>query len=256
MDKPSVARMYDYYLGGQHHTAVDREAGDRMLEAIPTLRQIAHANRAFLRRVVGHLAAAGVRQFLDIGSGIPASGNVHEVAQAVAPGSHTLYVDLDPEAVALSNTLLRGNEDAAAIQADLATPADILDHPECERLIDPAKPTALLFLSVLQFAPDEDVVPAVRTLRDALAPGSYLALTHPVAPPEDDPSAAIRTVYQPTGTRTVGARSHAQLLALFGDYVPVAPGLVPVTHWHPDGDPGEADPRAMPMVAGLARKPM
>lgn len=250
-----MARMYDYYLGGAHHTEADRLAGDRMLEAIPTLREIARANRAFLARVVRYLAGAGVRQFLDIGSGIPATSNVHEVAQAAAPGSHTLYVDLDPEAVALSNTLLRGNEDAAAIQADLAAPAAILEHPEFARLIDPAQPTALLFLSVLQFLPDEDVVPSVRTLRDALAPGSFLALTHPVAPPEHDPTAAVGAVYGPLGTRAATARTRAQLTALFGDYVPVDPGLSWVTHWRPAGDPGRADPVAMPLVAGLARKP-
>ncbi|MDR7327897.1 SAM-dependent methyltransferase [Catenuloplanes sp. NPDC020197] len=162
MDKPSVARMYDYYLGGRHQPR-------------PT--------------------------------------------------------DIDPEAVALGAELLRGNDRAAAIRGDLTAPADILAHPERERLIDPAEPTALLMLSVLQFLPDEAVVPAVRTLRDAFPPGSCLALTHPVAPPPDhDPTAAVAEVYRPAGVRTATARTRAELTALFGDYLPVEPGLTWVTH--------------------------
>jgi SAM-dependent methyltransferase len=247
--------MYDFYLGGSNHTDADRIAGEQMLETMPTVKEIARANRAFLARVVRHLTTAGIRQFLDVGSGIPTAGNVHEIAQAASPDSRVLYVDIDAEAVAHSNELLRGNDHAAAIQADLATPAAILDHPERERLLDLSRPTALLFMSVLQFIPDEAVNPGVGTLRDALAPGSYLALSHPVVDPGDERAAAIGAIYRPTNARTAVPRSRKQLASLFGDYRPIDPGLTWVTHWRPDTDPGPADPVGMPMVVGVARKP-
>ncbi|MDR7276107.1 SAM-dependent methyltransferase [Catenuloplanes atrovinosus] len=255
MGKPTVAGMYDYYLGGVHHTAGDREAGDRMLRAMPTLREVTRANRAFLRRAVRYLTAAGIRQFVDIGSGIPTVGNVHEVARAEAPDSRVLYVDVDPEVVALSASLLRGDDRAVAIEADLADPAAILGHPECARLIDPARPTALLMLCLLQWLPDEVVVPSVRTLREAFPGGSFIALSHPVAPPVNDPTAAVGEVYRATGARAATARTRDELVALFGDYVPVEPGLTWVTHWRPDGDPGVPDPVGMPLVVGVARRP-
>ncbi|WP_305788672.1 SAM-dependent methyltransferase [Symbioplanes lichenis] len=250
MSQPSVARMYDFYLGGEHHTAADRAAGEQILRAVPNIREIARANRAFLGRAVRHLTAAGIRQFLDIGSGIPASGNVHEVA----PGARVLYVDVDAEAVAYSNELLRGNDNALAVQADLAAPSDILGHPDYARLLDPDEPTALLFLSVLQFVPDEVAVPAVRTLREALPVGSYLALTHPVVPPDDARAAPIEAVYRQTNARATAPRTAGQLAALAGDYRPVEPGLTWVTHWRPAGDPGPADPVGMPMMAGVFRR--
>lgn len=256
MDKPSMARMYDYYLGGTHHREVDRLAGDRMLAAIPTMRDIARANRAFLGRAVRHLAGLGVRQFLDVGSGIPTAGNVHEIVAREAPGGHVLYVDLDADAVAYSNEILHDNDDAAAIQADLASPRDILDHPERERLIDLDRPVALLMMSMLQFLPDETVVPAVATLRDALPSGSCLALSHPnVEGVRDDPSGHVSTVYRGTNAATTTPRTRAEISNLFGDFMLLDPGLTWVTHWRPDNDPGPADPDAIPMVAGVGRRP-
>ncbi|GAA2576293.1 SAM-dependent methyltransferase [Winogradskya consettensis] len=256
MDKPSMARMYDYYLGGNHHTPADVAAAERVLVAVPTLKEIARANRAFLRRAVTELTAAGVRQFLDIGSGIPTAGNVHEIAQQHAPDSHVVYVDIDPEAVAHSNELLNGNHGAAAVQADLGDPASILEHPEVERLLDFDRPIALLMLSVLQFLPDTTALPAVRKLRDALPPGSFLALTHPATDAlTQGPRDTVDTVYRTTNAPTTTPRSRAEIAALFSGFELLEPGLVWVPLWRPDRDPGPIDPTIMPMLAGVAVRP-
>ncbi|WP_309055348.1 SAM-dependent methyltransferase, partial [Streptomyces sp.] len=176
---PSVSRMYDFYLGGSHNFEVDREAARKAMEFMPGLPKIMQANRAFMRRAVRHAVDNGVTQFLDIGSGIPTFGNVHEVAQAAHPGAHVVYVDHDPVAVAHSRAVLEGDERAAVVAADLRKPADILNSPEVERLLDLDRPVALLLVAVLHFLEDEDRPrEAVAELIDALAPGSLVVLTH------------------------------------------------------------------------------
>lgn len=256
MDKPSIARMYDFYLGGNHHTPADIAAAEQVLVAVPTLKEIAQANRAFLRRAVTELTAAGIRQFLDIGSGIPTAGNVHEIAQQHAPDSHIIYVDIDPEAVAQSNELLGGNHGAAAVQADLADPASILQHPEVDRLLNLNQPVALLMLSVLQFLPDETALPAVRKLREALPPGSFLALTHPALDALTPGSRnTVDTVYRRTNAHTTTPRSRTEIAALFAGYELLEPGLVWAPLWRPDHDPGPVDPTTMPMLAGVGTRP-
>jgi hypothetical protein len=260
MEKPSMARMYDYYLGGTHHTAADRAAAERILAAVPTLPAIARANRAFLGRAVCELVALGVRQFLDVGSGIPTAGNVHEIAQGLDPECRVVYADIDPEAVAHSNEILRGNETAAAIQADLAVPAGILGHPEVTRLLDFDRPVALLLMSVLQFLPDEAAVPAVRELREALPAGSFLGLTHPATEAVTrESSDTVHTAYARTNAATTTPRTRAQITDLFGGWPLLDPGLVWAPQWRPDTDPATidsatADPAAMPILAGVAQK--
>ena len=176
---PSVSRIYDFYLGGSHNFEVDREAARRAMEFMPGLPKIMQANRAFMRRAVRFAVAEGITQFLDIGSGIPTFGNVHEVAQAASPGAHVVYVDHDPVAVAHSQAVLAGNDDADVVAADLRKPGGILSSPQVERLIDLNRPVALLLVAILHFVDDaDDPYSAVAELRDALPPGSLLILTH------------------------------------------------------------------------------
>lgn len=176
---PSVSRIYDYYLGGSHNFEVDRQAARRAMEFLPGLPKIMQANRAFMRRAVRYAVAQGVTQFLDIGSGIPTFGNVHEIAQAASPEARVVYVDHDPVAVAHSRAVLAGDERTGIISADLRKPQDILAAPEVSQLLDLERPVALLLVAVLHFLEDsDDPYAAVSELRDVLAPGSLLVLTH------------------------------------------------------------------------------
>src|SRR5919106_1662187 len=155
-ERPSPARMYDYLLGGAHNFAVDRKMAEQAIAADPEVAQAAWVNRAFLRRAVEFLVDAGVRQFLDIGSGIPTVGHVHEVAQRVAPESRIVFVDIDPVAVAHSRQILAGNERTAVIQQDAREPERILNDPSARRLLDLAEPVAVLVVALLHFISDAD----------------------------------------------------------------------------------------------------
>jgi hypothetical protein len=176
--KPHPARMYDAYLGGNDNYPVDREAVREVVRLYPEVRSIALANRAFLQRAVRFLAGeAGIRQFLDIGTGIPSAGNVHAVAGRAAPGARVVYVDNDPIVHVHANALLTGTGTTSIVLADLRDPRAILAHPEVRKLIDFTEPVALLLVAILHFIKDEeDPAGIVATLRDALAPGSYLVL--------------------------------------------------------------------------------
>ncbi|WP_428964408.1 SAM-dependent methyltransferase [Micromonospora fluostatini] len=236
MERPSVARMYDYYLGGSHNFAADRAAACAMMAAVPDAPLMAQANRAFLRRAVQFLVDAGVRQFLDIGSGIPTVGNVHEIAQRAAPDARVVYVDVDPIAVAHSREILAGNDRATALQEDLRRPERILAHPEVTRLLDFSQPVAVMIVAMLHFVPDsERPAEILRTLRDALAPGSYLVLSQ-VSPdlrggtPEQDEA---ERVYQSTDN-PLWFRGRDELTALFAGFELVEPGVVWVPEWHPE----------------------
>jgi len=177
--RANPARVYDYVLGGTHNFLADQDVARAIAAVDPNIREMARVGRACLGRVVRFLAAAGIRQYLDIGSGIPTEGNVHEVAQQAAPGSRVVYVDVDPVAVAHSQAILAGNQNAAVIQADLREPEEILAHDAARRLIDFGQPVGLLLCAVLHFvADDEDPWRILATLRDALPPGSYLMVGH------------------------------------------------------------------------------
>lgn len=177
--KPNAARMYDYYLGGANNFGVDREAAERIFEACPDARLFALTNRAFLRRAVRFLTEQGIDQFLDVGSGIPTVGNVHEVAQKANPNARVVYVDIDPVAVSYSQELLEGNANASAIRADARHPKLILAHPEVRRLLDLSRPLGVLLVAVLHFIPDDgEAYATVKTLRGEVAPGSYIAISH------------------------------------------------------------------------------
>ncbi len=175
---PNIARVYDYWLGGKDNFAADREAAKRQARAIPQLPWLARQNRDFLQRAVRFVASQGITQFLDIGSGLPTNQNVHEVVQQVNPGARVVYADIDPVVVSHAQALLSGRQ-TAAIRADVCRPDDILGAPEVRRLIDFSQPVAVLILAVLHLIPDEaDPAGSVARLRDAMAPGSYLVISH------------------------------------------------------------------------------
>ncbi|MGW0869401.1 SAM-dependent methyltransferase [Streptomyces sp. NPDC002740] len=253
---PSVSRIYDHYLGGSHNFEVDREAARKAMEFMPGLPKISQANRAFMRRAVRYAADEGVTQFLDIGSGIPTFGNVHEVAQAVSPGARVVYVDHDPVAVAHSQAVLAGNADADVVAADLRKPQEILSSPQVTRLIDLDRPVALLLVAVLHFVEDaDDPFAAVKELTAALAPGSLLLLTHAsyegIPLPPERAGGAV-DVYKNIRNPLI-MRSRDEIARFFEGYDMVEPGLVPMPHWRPDTAPEDEDPWALSGFAGVGR---
>ncbi|MFF3463581.1 SAM-dependent methyltransferase [Streptomyces sp. NPDC002619] len=253
---PSVSRIYDFYLGGSHNFEVDREAARKAMEFLPGLPKIMQANRAFMRRAVRFAVDEGIDQFLDIGSGIPTFGNVHEVAQAQLAGSRVVYVDHDPVAVAHSQAVLEGNDDVDVVAADLRKPHEILSSPQVERLIDLNRPVALLLVAILHFVEDaDDPYAAVAELSQALAPGSLLILTH--ASYEGIPLPAERAegavdVYKDIRNPLI-MRSRDEIARFFKGYDMVEPGLVPMPHWRPQTAPEDEDPYAFSGFGGVGR---
>jgi hypothetical protein len=254
--KPHPARMYDAYLGGKDNYAADREAVNRVLQAAPEVLAIARANRAFLQRAVRFLAAEkGIRKFIDIGTGIPAAGNVHEVAAQAADGTRVVYVDNDPIVYVHANALLTGSGTAETVLADLRDPEAILAHPAVRDLLGTGQPTALLLVAILHFITDaEDPAGIVATLRDALPPGSFLALSHGTAdfhPAEVAREAAA--VYN-TATAPLVLRDHVQVSAFFDGFSLVEPGLVQAPLWRPYIQPRPKSLHRIGIYAGVAEK--
>jgi trans-aconitate methyltransferase len=263
--KPATAgRMYDYYLGGIHNFPADQEAARRIIEQFPHVPAAARSNRAFLGRAVRHLAEIGVRQFLDIGSGIPTRGNVHEVVQAVAPETRVVYVDIDPVAVSEGLDLLEGNELATSILADLRDPPAILDHPQLRKILDLQQPTALVLAAVVHFVPDDDeAYRVVGHLLGALAPGSYLALAH--GAPEgfqtdgDSTFDNVADVYKRQTTTQTKLRTKEEVERFFTGLELLEPGVVWPPQWRPDERHPEelaATPWLSCEYAGVGRKPV
>jgi hypothetical protein len=230
--------MYDYYLGGKDHFAVDRETAEQVLRAVPTLRAAARENRAFLRRAVRYLVAeAGIRQFLDIGTGLPSANNVHEVAQWIAPECRVVYLDNDPIVLAHARALLTSAPAGrtAYIHADLREPEAILADPVTGKTLDFGQPIALMLVGVLHFLLDSDhPAQIVATLLDALAPGSYLVASH--VTPEYDPERADRVarLYTDRGVPFQFRAADEFAEIAFRGLEMVEPGLVPVAEWRPD----------------------
>ncbi|MET9532900.1 MULTISPECIES: SAM-dependent methyltransferase [unclassified Streptomyces] len=255
---PSVSRIYDYYLGGSHNFEVDREAARKAMEFMPGLPKVMQANRAFMRRAVRFAVERGITQFLDIGSGIPTFGNVHEVAQSVDPDSRVVYVDHDPVAVAHSKAVLEGNELTAVTAADLRKPREILDSPEVRSVLDLDRPVALLLVAVLHFIEDaDDPDTAVAALRDALAPGSLLILTHASyegIPVFQEQAGGAVGVYRNIRNPLV-MRSREEVARFFDGYELVQPGLVAMPEWRPDAPAEQEDPYAFAGVAGVGLRP-
>ncbi|MFE8952981.1 SAM-dependent methyltransferase [Streptomyces althioticus] len=253
---PSVSRMYDYYLGGSHNFEVDREAARKAMEFMPGLPKVMQANRAFMRRAVRYAVSEGVTQFLDIGSGIPTFGNVHEVARAADPEARVMYVDHDPVAVAHSKVVLEGDDRADILAADLRKPQEILGSDEVGRLIDLNRPVALLLVAILHFVEEaDDPYGAVAELREALAPGSMLVLTHATyegipLPPERAEGAV--DVYRDMRNPLI-MRTRDEIARFFEGYDMVEPGLVPMPRWRPDTEPEDEDPYAFSGLVGVGR---
>lgn len=254
---PSIARIYDYFLGGTHYLPVDRELAAQMEQAVPDARTNALVNRAFLGRAVSFMIGEGVRQFLDIGSGMPTSANVHQVAQGADPQSRVLYVDKDPTVIAHSELMLEGNEGATMVRADMRDPRLILDHPQTRRLIDFDRPVGLLMLMVWHWVPDDaDPWGLIAEYRDALAPGSFLALTHLTADLRESMTDAPGRISTSRSVDQLTERSYDRVLNLFGDFQLVDPGLVSCAQWRPgsSNDNSSATDLGAIIYAGVARK--
>ena len=254
--RANTARVYDYLLGGSHNFLADQDAGRALAAVDPNARVFTRANRAFIGRAVRFLAGAGIRQFLDIGSGIPTQGNVHEVAQHAAPDSRVAYVDVDPVAIAHSKAILAGNDRTAIIEADLHEPEKILAHPATKRIIDFSQPVALLLVAVLHFIADaDDPWRIVATLRDALAPGSYLVLGQATNEDHTAVNEAFEKMYNRSVSTRINLRRRPDILRFFDGFALVDPGLVYVSLWRPDS-PADVpdDPSRYGNLVGVARK--
>jgi hypothetical protein len=253
--RPHPARMYDYYLGGWDNYEVDREAAQRVLDVAPGTAVAARANRDFLGRVVRYLVGNGVRQIIDIGTGIPTSPNTHELAHAVSPEVRVAYIDNDPIVATHAGARLIGTGNTGFFLGDMREPRTILDHPTIRDLIDFDEPVALLLISVLHFMTDEeDPAGILATLREALPPGSYLALSHGTADFHAETVPEVAKIYKKS-TASLTLRSHAEVLAFFDGYDLVEPGLVGVTLWRPDGpEPKSQELRQVGIYGGVARR--
>lgn len=234
MERPNSARMYDYYLGGSANFAVDREAAEAGLRAMPHARDYALANRAFLGRAVRYLLGQGIDQFLDLGSGIPTVGNVHEIAHSYAPGARVAYVDHEPVAVAHARAVLDGQDAATMDEADIRRPEEVLNAPGVSRL-DFSRPVAVLAVAILPFTPDQQEAAALTAAyRQACAPGSFLAVTHISrlsATPQQVVEAEEVMARTPTPVRW---RAPEEIAELLNGYDLVEPGLVRTPCWRPE----------------------
>ena len=232
LTKPSPARVYDAQLGGFHNFEVDRQLAAQANEMMPELPHVLRTNRSFLRRAVQFLVGEGVTQFLDLGSGIPSVGNVHEVAQQIDPSCRVAYVDIDPVAVAHSRIMLETNPASTVVQADLREPDTVLGNALVNQHLDLRRPVAVLMVAVLHFVSDDDQPTAiVRRYLDAVAPGSYLVISH-AAPAEEH----VQRAAELYGRRMDGfyQRTRAEIEALCCGLAPVEPGLVSMVDWRPD----------------------
>jgi S-adenosyl methyltransferase len=234
------ARRYDYWLGGKDNFAADRESGDAVAAAFPAVRTAAIENRRFLRRAVGYLAReAGIRQFLDVGTGIPTADNTHQVAQAIAPSSRIVYVDNDPIVLVHARALLTSSPEGATayLDADLRRPEQILEDPQLRATLDLAEPVALMLAAVLHFIPDaDDPYALVATMTSALAPGSYLTVSHAT---NDFMSAATSSAVGAADSRTqvpFQFRGREQVARFVAGMEPVAPGIVSTAEWRADDE--------------------
>ena len=258
-DQPHSARMYDYYLGGKDNFPADRAAAEQVLESFPHTRIAARENRAFMARAARYLAAeVGIRQFLDIGTGIPTSPNLHEVAQEVAPESRVLYADNDPIVLTHARALLTSTREGRTgyLDADLREPRSILDSAELAETLDLSRPVALSLIAVLHFFPDSDDPHGIlRQLLEPLPSGSYVAITS--ATPDFAPRvwARISEIYREQGINGQ-LRTREQFTRFFDGLDLVDPGVTPVHHWRPDGDlPAALTDAQVSVYGAVARKP-
>ncbi|GAA1810416.1 SAM-dependent methyltransferase [Actinomadura chokoriensis] len=253
---PNGARIYDYLLGGKDNYEADRRAAEQMIAANPAAPLTARANRDFLGRAVRFLAAErGVRQFIDIGAGLPTQQNVHEVAQAAAPGSRVVYADYDPVVVAHADALLATTGDVTVIRGDLKRPREILDDAGTRALLDFDEPIAVLLVAILHFVgPGEDPWGIVAGLRDALPSGSHLVVSHTASESPDGVMAAAQRGFRASGA-PLTARTRAEIERFFDGFDLVEPGLVDVRAWRSGDSAGDLPELPWTMVGGVGRRP-
>jgi SAM-dependent methyltransferase len=262
-ERPSTARIYDYYLGGTDNYRVDREAAERLMATVPESIAAVRSNRDFLVRAVRFLAGeAGIEQFLDIGSGLPTNLNVHEVAQGVNPSARVVYVDNDPSVRAYGDALLATSDSVRFAQQDLREPQEIFADPAVQGLIDFTKPVAILIIAILPFLYDADDPDGIMArIRRAMAPGSYLVITHVL---DESRTRALAATQRQAGTRAWTPRSRDRISSFFADFELVEPGLTVAAHWRPSeesGAPGRAefseaeDAKLNWLLGGIGRKP-
>lgn len=252
----SIARVIDFLLDGKDNFKVDRERAREAIEADPAIRQITIENRRFSRRVVRHLASdCGIEQFVEVGVGLPAAENVHQVARYVIPNARVAYVDNDPIVVAHGQALLTENDRIKVINADLRSPEGILSHPELIKLIDLSKPVAMLLTPVLHFISDDDRPDEIMdTIRAALAPGSYLAISHACPEVHPDEVDGVMKVYR-SAVPSATARDRERIMRFFGDFDIVSPGIVWIPSWNPEISMTPAAAERVWHIGGIARKP-
>jgi O-methyltransferase involved in polyketide biosynthesis len=247
--QPHPARIYDYWLGGKDNFAADREVAEKVAQIAPWVISGARGNRGFLTRAVRYLARAGIRQFVDVGSGLPSMGNVHEIAQAVDPACRVLYVDNDPIVLVHARALLAGDERTVAVAGDARDPVGLLADPTVREHLDWSRPVAVLFVAVLHFLDGDEPARILTQVRERLVPGSYLVVSHVADLPDDNtgPARAAATraavnLYEDLAAPFV-LRTPEQVASLFAGFDLVEPGLVPVHRWRPErGRPGPPVP--------------
>jgi hypothetical protein len=254
-DRPNISRIRDYWLDGEHHTEIDRGFGDRIAVCAPHLPYLVRIQRALTRRLVHYAIEAGVRQFLDLGSGVPAGGNVHEVAQEIDPACRVVYVDFDPGIAREGSSLLAGNTRTAYLQADIREPAQILEAPELRALLDLAEPVAVLMIETLLHIPDsDDPVAMASAYTEPLCSGSLLAIAH--FSPSEELTTGLGMFDRMFGVPpSVNLRYPDQIESFFSGLELVAPGIVPAPLWHPASEDDVArNPELAQVHVGLGRK--
>jgi hypothetical protein len=246
------ARMYDYWIGGKQNFAADRDVAAKMAEAMPGIPLLAQANRAFLGRAVRYVAEQGVRQFLDLGAGLPATGNTHEVAQSVHADAAVVYVDNDPLVTVHGQALLADQTRTRVFEGDLRDPKSVLTHPDVTALIDFDQPVGLLMVAVLHFVTDDaDPAGIVAAFTEALAPGSHLVISHAgsdLVPVKTD---QLRPIYRSSSTGAL--RDRGQITAFFDGFALIEPGLVQLPRWRPEVEPPD-DLSQYWVYGGVGRK--
>ncbi|UWZ59499.1 SAM-dependent methyltransferase [Dactylosporangium aurantiacum] len=255
---PHPARRYSYWLGGKDHFAADRESGDAIAARFPAVVALARANRAFLGRSVRFLAESGVRQFLDLGTGLPAPDNTHEVAQRVAPEARVVYVDNDPIVMVHARALLQGDPrgKTAYLEADVRDPDAILTHPSLLETLDLTQPVGVLLVTTLHFVHDDEQVAAiVRRLLDAVPSGSYLVITHGTMDFSTAEGVAAYEKMFAAGGTDVRARPKSTVEQYFAGLEIVAPGIVPVGDWRPDATTDSPVSADLQIYGVVGRKP-
>lgn len=255
LDPPSIARIRDHWLGGSHHREVDRKFADQILVCAPQLPYLVRCQRAMVRRMVQYLVESGVRQFLDLGSGVPTEGYVHEVAQDAEPESRVVYVDIDPGIVHDGRELLADHDNVTFLQADIRQPDQVLESPELHRLLDLSEPVAVLMTETLLHIPDSDNPAAVvAAYKDAICSGSYLGLSHFS---ENELLLSGLTLFSRMFglPPAVTLREPEQLAGFFTGLDLVEPGIVPVPLWRPvAGEETDRNPELAGVYVGLGRK--